>query len=143
MIRICFRHGDSRWFSRLICLARGGDSAHCEVGFNWWDGQTYECVSSSWVDGGVRDKVIRMPPEKWRVYEVPGDKLDAHHWLEQHRGENYGWAKLVRFAIGLRLRWGGPVCSGVCADIMRLPEPWLYDVRLLESVCARYGARIQ
>lgn len=142
MIRIAFRYADRRLASRLICAWRGGDSAHCEVACAW-AGERHECVSASFVDRGVRGKAISMPASKWRIYEGDGDPVAVLQWLAEHDGEGYGWLKLLRFFIGLRIRIGGPICSEVCAHFMGLPEPWLFDPRALESVCASRMRRVQ
>lgn len=136
MIRICFRYGDSRWFARLVCLLRGGDSAHCETAHRWVGG-VYDCVSSSWMDGGVRGKIIEMPHQKWRVYEVPGSPDDVRRWLVDHAGEKYDWLGLFGFVLPFRIpgflrRW---FCAESSADHMWLPRPVIWDLVLLESVC--------
>lgn len=136
MIRICFRYGDSRWFARLVCLLRDGDSAHCETAHRWV-GDVYDCVSSSWMDGGVRGKIIEMPHQKWRVYEVPGSPDDVRRWLVDHAGEKYDWLGLFGFVLPFRIpgflrRW---FCAESSADHMWLPRPVIWDLVLLESVC--------
>lgn len=143
MIRVCFRHGDRRLFARLVCAWRGGDSAHCEAAFDW-RAQSHDCVSASWLDGGVRIKTIDMPAEKWRIYEVPGDRNRALAWAAQHDGERYDVLGLLGFVFRRIKGWTSAwFCSEVVADVMYLPEPYLYDLRALESVCARYGVRVQ
>lgn len=143
MIRVCFRYGDHRAFARLVCAWRGGDSAHCEVAFDW-RAQAHDCVSASWLDGGVRIKTIDLPADKWRIYEMPADRNRALAWAAQHAGERYDTLGLLGFVMrrikGWRRAW---FCSEVAADVMYLPEPYLYDLRALESVCGRYGTRVQ
>lgn len=134
-VRICFRYGDHRLASRLICFIRGGDTAHCEVAHRW-AADVHDCVSSSFVDGGVRGKKIAMPAAKWRIYEIPGDPERVRGWLARHGGQPYGWLRLLRFLIApFRWRVGGPVCSQACADAAGWSEPWLYDPRAAEAVC--------
>ena len=142
MIRVAFRYGDSRLFARLVCLLRGGDSAHCEVA-HWWDGLMHECVSSSWLDDGVRGKLLRLSQDKWRIYEGDGDPEAVRRWLAAHQSEGYGAWRLLRFALGLRINAGGPVCSGACAAMMGLTEDRLFEPRTLEAVCARFMRRVQ
>ncbi len=136
MIRICFRYGDSRLFARLVCLLRGGDSAHCETAHRWV-GDVYDCVSSSWLDDGVRQKLITMPHTKWRIYEVPGNPDDVRQWLKEHDREGYDW--LSFFGYGLLRRLSGAsrrkTCVEAGADMMWLREPHRWDLFDLESVC--------
>lgn len=136
MIRICFRYDDTRLFARLVCALRGGDSAHCETAHRWI-GDVYDCVSSSWLDGGVRGKLITMPHTRWRVYEVPGNPDDVRRWLKEHEGEKYDWLGILGFLLPFRIpgfvrRW---FCVEASADHMWLHHPEQWDLVLLESVC--------
>lgn len=136
MIRICFRHSDSRWFARLVCLLRGGDSAHCETAHRSV-GDMYDCVSSSWLDGGVRGKLIQMQHTRWRVYEVPGSPDDVRRWLKEHAGEKYDWLGLLGFLLPFRIKGFArrKFCVECSADHMWLRHPEQWDLVLLESVC--------
>lgn len=142
LVRAAFRYGDGRVFSRAVTFLRGGDSAHCEVAWAW-SGQTHSCVSASFVDGGVRRKDIEMPPEKWRIYEVPA-AIDPQLWYERHAGAGYDALGLLgilwpRLGHGRR-RW---FCSEVLADVLGLRQPQLFDLRTAESMCALLGERVQ
>jgi len=143
VIRVAFRYGDRRPFARFVCLVQGGDVAHCEVAWSWV-GQEHECVSSSFLDGGVRNKSIALPPEKWRIYEMPGGLVAVADWVARHQGEGYDVLGLLGFVFrrikGWTKRW---FCSEAAADMLGLPDPWRYDLALLESVCRRFGTRIQ
>lgn len=142
IVRVAFRYGDTRLFAWLVCLLRGGDSAHCEVAYPW-HGDMYACVSASFLDGGLRAKAMTLPPTKWRVYEIeaPVHPVD---WLDQHQGKGYdilGLLGIVLPPLGhSRRRW---FCSEAAADMLGLREPHIYDLRTLESVCARFGKRVQ
>lgn len=70
LVRVAFRYNDRRMFARLVCWLRGGDSAHCEVASVLTDTGLHHCVSSSWLDGGVRGKWMPLPADRWRVYEI-------------------------------------------------------------------------
>ncbi len=143
MIRVAFRYNDSRLFARLVCLVQGGDSAHCEVSMRCVS-DVHECVSASWVDGGVRVKRMALPADKWRIYEMPGDAADAQTWADHHRGAPYDWLGLLGFFVrripGFPNAW---FCSEASASILGLQDPHRYDLALLESVCQRFGSRVQ
>ena len=143
MIQIAFRYGDTRLFSRLVCWWRGGDSAHCEVIAETLSDGRCRCISASWVDGGVRQKTMFLMPQRWRIYEVE-HLIDPDRWLDAHQGDRYDLVGLLSFVIARfrhsRWRW---FCSEVAAHIMGLTAPHRYDLVLLESVCARYGRRVQ
>lgn len=134
-VRVCFRYGDYRIASRLICFVRGGDAAHCEAAYHW-DGVNHDCVSSSFADRGVRPKMIPMPASKWRIYEVPGDPRRILQWLAKNDHRGYGYLRLLRFLFApARWRVGGPLCGQAVPEAIGWPDPWLYDPRTLEAAC--------
>jgi len=142
IVRVGFRYNDWRLFARLVTLVRGGDSAHCEVA-GQWDGDVYTCVSASMQDGGVRIKEMRMPPDKWRIYEIAAQLDPIEYGLRNlHLKYDYlGLLGIVWPLIGhARKR---KFCTEVAGEIIGLSEPHLFDLRMLESVCATYGERIQ
>lgn len=142
MIRVAFRYGDKRIFARAVCWLRGGDSAHCEVSHRW-EGEEALCTSASFMDGGVRQKTINLSPDKWRVYEMDISPEDVVKWHRKHQGKKYDVLGLLGF-IWRRVEGSARrfFCSEVSAEIMGLPEPQLYDLRTLESVCIRFGKRV-
>lgn len=143
MIRIAFRYGDRRWFARLVCALRGGDVAHCEVAYEW-AGRSHRCVSASWLDHGVRRKVLDLDPAKWRVYEVPGSTMQVANWAAAHEGAHYDWPAFFGFLLLRRLsgmtRWW--FCSEVAALQAGLRSPHRFDLFDLESVCQLTGKRV-
>lgn len=143
MVKIAFRYADKRIFARLVCLWRGGDSAHCEVVEETSQPGVYTCLSASWLDGGVRIKRMSLPASKWRVYTVHSTE-DIYPWAARNVGKKYDWFGLLGFVLPrIRGKKQSYFCSEVGAEIIGLREPYKFDLRLLESVCARYGERIQ
>ena len=144
MVRIAFRYGDTRFFARAVTFLRGGDSAHCELAHKW-RGNFHTCTSASFIDGGVRQKQIELPADKWRIYEFNGisDK-EVDEWFVANHNKKYDVIGLMGF-VWRRIEGSAKrlFCSEAVADIIGLPEPHLYDLRALESVCARFGRRIQ
>lgn len=142
-VLIAFRYDDTRWLSRLICWWRGGDSAHCEVAVGELSDAGMHCISASWVDRGVRHKLMPLPPEKWRVYALTAE-VDPWTWLDAHDHHRYGWAGLLGFVFPPLLRKPrGWICTRVAAHIIGLPMAHTHDLVALESICARYGTRLQ
>ena len=121
-IRVCFRYGDRRLFARLVTLVQGSDTAHCEAA-RAWTGDVHECVSSSWLDGGVRGKTIEMPAGKWRIYEVDA-AIDPLVYLSQHDGDGYDWLGLLGFVI----RTSAASAAGDSAA-RRWPRSWACATR--------------
>lgn len=142
-LHVAFRYGDRRLFARLVCLVRGGDSAHCEAAYATPEGD-WACVSSSWVDGGARGKEMPLPAAKWRIYRTDLDAVRAQLWLARHAGEGYGWIKLLRFLLPfVRPSWGGPICTEAVAQMLGLGHADSHDLRTLEAAVRwRYGPPI-
>jgi len=144
MTLIAFRHSDTRLFSRLVTLLRGGDSAHVESAIPSPDGRLSLCVSSSFLDGGVRGKVIDLTdPHKWRVYLWSHPHANLRDSLEKYKGWKYDHLGL----LGILWRPVGHAlhrlfCSEFNAMHLQLKEPHLYDPRGLESVVASLGTRV-
>ncbi len=140
---IAFRFGDTRALSRFICWWQDSDASHCECVIRRV-ADNFECVSASWVDGGVRRKVMPLAAEKWRIYEMPGSTKKAAAWADLHEDERYDLLGLLGFVFRRVKGWlKAWFCSEACADILGLREPWRYDVATLESVCAAVGRRVQ
>lgn len=144
MIRVAFRYGDKRLFSILACFFQRYDSAHCEVAYNW-SGTLHNCVSSSFLDHGVRAKDIDMPADKWRIYEIDEPQENVLEYLEYNDDCKYDVLGLFGFIISRRIRGSRrkKFCSETGAEIIGLSDPWRYDLALLESYCAKVGRRVQ
>ncbi len=135
MILIAFRHSDTRIFSRIVTGLRGGDSAHVESAIPSLGDRLSLCVSSSFMDGGVRGKVIDLTdPHKWRVYQWTGEHADIMKWLRVHYKAKYdkrGLIGILAPAVGhSRSR---RFCSEAVAEHLRLPDPHTYDLVALEN----------
>jgi hypothetical protein len=139
-LRVAFRYGDRRLFARLVCLVRGGDSAHVEAA-DHLAGDMHKCISASFVDKGVRPKDIWLTHKKWRVYQTDIPAERAYAWLARNDHRGYGWLRLVRFLFPFfRPNVGGPICTIAVGEILGLPDAECHDLRSLESaVRLRWG----
>jgi hypothetical protein len=139
-IRVAFRYGDTRLFSRLVCIVRGGDSAHVEVSAHSV-ADMHSCISASFVDWGVRLKIMPLPAEKWRVYQTDIPSGRAYDWLRANGRRGYGWLRLVRFVFPwFRPNVGGPICTTAVGEMLGLSDTECHDLRSLESaVRLRWG----
>lgn len=143
MIRVAFRFGDTRRFARLISWWDGSDVAHCEVA-GYWTGDVHECVSASWLDGGVRAKNMPLPADKWRIYEMAGDPRHVDAWLGEHDGQGYDWLGLLGFMWRpIRGMLGRKLCSEACAEMVGIRDGWRFGPAMLEAIVARFGRRVQ
>jgi hypothetical protein len=142
-LHIAFRYGDKRLFSRIVCLLRGGDSAHVEVAEPLGDGR-WRCTSSSFMDGGARQKDMPLPAEKWRIYrtDIPPERATA--WLAANDAEGYPWWVLLRFVLPfMRPGSAWKVCTGCAAEIAAIPRPEVWEVMTLEAAVAWRYERVQ
>lgn len=143
-VQVAFRFDDGRLMSRVIAWWQASDLSHCEVVLGHLRDGQHRCASSSWLDGGMRTKVMALPAEKWRVYEVDRDPIVAHQWAAANNGTPYDWLGLIGYVIRpIRGFNGRTVCSEACAAMLGLHQPWRFTVADLEGFCIATGRRIQ
>lgn len=99
------RSGLQGLFSLLVRLWTRSSYSHVELVFS--DGLS---ASASWVDGGVRFKQIDYSahPERWVIFDVPGDEAYALQWFRERVGKSYDILGLLGFvwpARGGRDKW--------------------------------------
>ncbi|MCE2658304.1 MAG: hypothetical protein LW854_08650 [Rubrivivax sp.] len=145
MILIAFRHSDTRPFARVVTLLRGGDSAHCEVAIPVQG--VHLCVSASWLDGGVRGKVIDISSaDKWRVYRWTGPHIDPIDWLKSNKKARYDRRGLLGILLPpVGHNPGKKFCSEAAAEMLMLPYPATYDLGQLERfvMASEHAERLQ
>ena len=144
MLLIAIRHSDPQPFARLVTFVCGGDQSHTEAAIPFTGQPHCWCVSSSWMDGGVRDKFIDLSDlAKWRVYLWSHPHANLRDSLEKYKGWKYdhlGLLGILWRPIGHALH--RLFCSEFNAMHLQLKEPHLYDPRGLESVVASLGTRV-
>lgn len=124
-MKIALYRGRTRLFDRLVQWWTRSIYSHCEVIFaENVEGESY-CASSSFLDGGVRFKWIRLNPEKWDIVDIDGDEVAALAWFNDHIGTPYD----VKGIIGCVLRFIPPgvdkwFCSSAIATAIGWPEAW-------------------
>jgi len=60
-----------RFFDDAIRFFTHGPYSHCEIVIsNPQSSKIYTCFSASNRDGGVRKKIMELPPERWDLVEV-------------------------------------------------------------------------
>lgn len=126
-IQVAFYKGRRRLFSRVVSWWERGLYSHCELITGYEGGQAV-CYSSSFVDGGVRRKLIVLDPAHWDLLTIevtPQQALAAEVWFFEHLGEKYDVAGLVGFVWG---PWAERpdhwFCNESVGASLGFPEPW-------------------
>lgn len=115
------RPGLAGIYNRLVRWIDRGPYSHCEMIFS--DGLA---ASASWMDSGVRFKVIEFDPEHWDFIDLPLEKeAAAREWFRDHLGEGYDLLGNLRFLFGWIKesvdRW---FCSEAFAAALGMGDPW-------------------
>ena len=135
----CARATD--WLTRVLTR---GKYSHCEIAIRQLDKDVdgvamYACYSASLRDGGVRMKVMPLPPAKWDLIPLPdgvGGRLETL-WA-QTQGQGYdlpGAFGVVFWLPENRRRW---FCSEWVGKALGLAESWRFSPNDL-AVIARMG----
>jgi hypothetical protein len=127
-VKVAFYKGRKRLFNRLVSWYLKGPYSHCELVTRTDLLGVSDCLSSSFMDGGVRLKRMRLDPANWDLVEVECDPRRAHYWLDLHEEEGYDVLWLLGFTwrrkTGYRTKWG---CSEAVAEMMGMPDSWRFD----------------
>lgn len=124
------RPGVQGIYSRAVRTWTRSRYSHVELIFS--DGIA---ASSSFIDGGVRFKLIDFDLEHWDIVDLP-DALEpeARAWFVAHAGDGYDVVGNVHFIIApvgdAKTLW---FCSEAVAAALGLPDPWRYDPGTLAS----------
>jgi hypothetical protein len=123
-------------YNRLVRWWTRSPYSHVELLFieNGVPGR-WLAASASYMDGGVRHKVIDFDPALWDFVELP-DNLwsDAWEWFLEHDEQAYdllGNLHFVFSAIGDdKRKW---FCSEACAAALGMPDPERFDPGTLHA----------
>lgn len=117
------RPGIKGLFNRVTRWWLGGKYSHTELIFS--DGVS---GSSSWLDGGVRLKVITFNPDHWDFIKINGDERAARQWFAEHSGQPFDLLGLLGFVwrrnTETRGKW---FCSESVAAALQFHEPYRFD----------------
>lgn len=133
-MQVAFYKGRVRFFNRFVAWYLRGPYSHCELVLGTDAAGLSECVSASYLDGGVRTKRMQLDPEHWDVVDVPGSTRWPRFWARVHAHDRYDILGLLGFVwrrqTGAQERW---FCSEAVAAMLRMPDPWRYDPMTLCS----------
>lgn len=127
-MKIAFYKGKKRIFNLLTSWWLRGRYSHCELILRENPNGSCLCVSSSFMDGGVRSKEIFLDPDHWDILEIEGDVVYAQKWFDSHKGQPYDVLGLVGFIFRVlgqsKSRW---FCSEAIAEMLGLLDSWRFD----------------
>ena len=125
---VAFYTGRTRLFNRLVCWWLRGAYSHCEALIDPLPDGRWLCASSSYLDGGVRLKVIELHPDRWALVGVPADAGRVRQWFERRAGQGYDVPGLLGFVWrrtrAAPHRW---FCSEAVAAALGYREAWRFD----------------
>lgn len=128
-LHIAFYKGRARLFNRVVSWWERGPYSHCElvVGASE-DGAL--CWSSSFLDGGVRLKTIKLDPDHWDLVSFPVSaerEAFALEWFRAHEGQPYDVRGLLGFVWRPcgddKDRW---YCNEAIGASLQLDAPWRF-----------------
>ncbi len=105
----------------------------------WWTRSPYShveliltggwCGSASFMDGGVKLRVIDFDPARWDFIDLPAPlEPAALAWFDEHRDEKYDVLGNLHFIVRRvahdQQRW---FCSEAIAAALGMHDPWRYD----------------
>lgn len=124
------RPGLAGIYNRFVKWWTNSDYSHVELVLSGgWSG------SASFMDGGVRLKVIDFDAAHWDFIDLPvALEPAALAWFEQRRGAKYDLLGNLHFIIRPvahdKARW---FCSEAIAAALGMPDPWRYCPGTLAS----------
>ena len=134
-MKVAFYKGKTRIFNRLVSWWLRGNYSHCELVLSTNSLERSECVSSSFMDGGVRTKYMTLNPEHWDFVDVQANEAFVRSWLAYHEEDRYDVLGLLGFVwrreSGHQDKW---FCSEAIAEALGLNESWRYKPNGLAAV---------
>lgn len=131
-MQVAFFKGQTRVFNRAVSWWLSGPYSHCELVICTDPQGLSLCISSSYMDGGVRAKWMVLDPEHWDLLDVRASQADALAWFHEHDDCPYDLLGLAGFMwrpiTGEKVKW---VCSEAVAAMLGIPEPWRFDPMVL------------
>ena len=128
------RLGD--WLTRKVTK---GIYSHCELALLQEYGQ-YLCYSSSIRDGGVRQKLMPLPAEKWDLIPLNLSNEQIHQvdaFFIRNRGKKYDWLGAIGVVLKFNQDKNKYFCSEFCAEALGLSEPWRFSPNDLSAILKR------
>lgn len=122
--------GTGKLFNKIVRTLDRTQYSHTELGLNYLGGDSWECWSSSFMDGGVRCKEISLTDDHWTITELPiteGEYQFAKEFAEKNKGVGYDvWGML---GAGFMIPREHPelwFCNEFVGGALQFIDPWRY-----------------
>lgn len=140
VIQLAMYKGKGKIGNRLTRFWTRSKYSHCEIVINGF------CYSSSFMDGGVRKKVIDLTDGKWDLFDIPwASERCILCFFNRSIGSGYDWAGLLGSQVFNR-RCNNPnryFCSEWAGDALGIPNPEAYSPQSLLNICLYLNERHQ
>ena len=113
-----------RFFDDAIKFFTRGPYSHCEIAIpNPDPSLVFTCYSASNRDGGVRKKVMQLPPERWDLIEVNIEPDKVRDFFAKTQGARYDLIGALGVVLRIRDSKTKYFCSEWCAKCLGLNKP--------------------
>lgn len=107
------KHVLFRAVDELIRWVTHSPYSHCEIAINIGNDR-YECYSSSYRDGGVRKKTMRLPSDKWDLMPIQSNPVTILDYFKQTQGKAYDLIGVLGLVFRLQHHQTKYFCSEWC-----------------------------
>lgn len=117
-----------RTVDTVIRITTWGKYSHCELGIYLGNG-IFDCYSSSYRDGGVRNKQIAIKLKNWDVKESKLTAKDLKERFKKYLGHDYDlWGAIGVVIRKIKQNSSKEFCSELCFNIeYNSTEGWQYS----------------
>ena len=134
---VAFYKGKDRIFNKLVSWWTRGLYSHTELVVEASNGM-YTCWSSSFLDGGIRCKMMPLPEDHWDLVEITNlvdNTQDPLDWFMRHLGCKYDVIGLIGFIFRRvaddKYKF---FCSEAIGNAIGIKEAWRFDPNALAAV---------
>lgn len=141
-MKIAFYKGRTRVFNRFVSWWTSGPYSHVEAVFERSSDlvKPVLCGSSSFMDGGVRLKMIELAPDHWDVIEVPEiDDVKVLAWFNDHLSAKYDVIGLLSTSCPIRQDRRRFFCNEAVGTASGLRDAWRFNPNSFARICELLG----
>lgn len=116
-----------RLFDDITKFFTHGKYSHCEVVVPTNTDGEYTCFTSSNRDGGVRMKIMELPPERWDLVELEISLEEVIAFFEKTKGLKYDFPGACGVILGFGNIKSRYFCSEWCAECLGIDKPYRFS----------------